>query len=613
MTLKNSVIKEPRQRRYLARDFDSFRSQLVSYARQYFPNSIQDFSESGVGGVLVDLAAYVGDSISFYADHQYQELSLDTAFEEKNIERHLRSAGVPITGASPAVVDETIYIQVPAVQSNGKTIPRTDALPIIKANSQFSSNSGITFNLLEDVDFTKQNSDGSLIATQKIGKTSIAGDILTFVLFAKGTCVSGEEVTETVSIGSDFIPFRKITLSNPNVTQIISVSDSYGNEYYEVSALTDDIVYKNVINYKEDNDVVDEAIKIIPAPYRYISEVSLTTRKSTLTFGGGSAESLEDDIIPDPSDFAIRFPYKRTFSRTAINPQKMLESKTLGVATVSTELKITYRFGGGLSHNAGPNEIQNIDTLITTFPGNPSQIIASQVRSSVEITNETKSVGGEDAMTTDDFKDLLPSIKASQERVVSRPDLLSRIYTMPSNFGRVYRAGVRSNPNNPLATQLFIISRDSDGKLTISSDTLKTNLVKYLNPYRMISDAIDILDAQVINLQIKFEILIDSTLNKSIVLQQVLVRMKEFCRIQNFYIDQPLILSEIRHSILAIRGVVSLNSLVIENLSGNIANVEYSDRTFDINSNTYKDILFPPPGGIFEVKHPEINIIGYAI
>jgi hypothetical protein len=83
------------------------------------------------------------------------------------------------------------------------------------------------------------------------------------------------------------------------------------------------------------------------------------------------------------------------------------------------------------------------------------------------------------------------------------------VYAIPSNFGRVFRAAVRANPNNPLATQLYIISRDPAQQLIVSPDTLKQNLQKFLNPYRLISDAIDILDARIINLICQFDVVID--------------------------------------------------------------------------------------------------------
>jgi hypothetical protein len=613
MALKNTVIKEQRQRKYLARDFDSFRAQLVTYARRYYPNTLQDFTENGLGGLLVDLAANVGDNLAFYLDHVNQELDPATAVEDRNIERHLRNSGVTITGASPANVVVQFYIQVPSEQVNFTMQPQTSALPIIKAGSKFSADNGTIFMLVEDVDFRKLKSDGTLIATQKIGKSTSTGDIQTFILVASGTCVSGQETTDTFTINNTFIPFRKLTLTNPDVTQIISVNDSYGNEYYEVSALTDDVVYKNMPNVRDDVDDVPEAIQIIPAPYRFTVDVTLNNRKSTLTFGGGNVNTVEDDIIPDPSEFAINFKYRRTFSRQAINPAKMLQTKTLGTATTNTELTVLYRYGGGLDHCVGANEIRSIETLIMEFPNNPSSVVASQIRQSVEISNSLKAVDGEDAPSVDELKFLIPSANASQERSVSRPDLLARVFTMPSNFGRVYRAAIRKNPNNVLSTQLFVVSRDSDGMLTLSSDSLKLNLVKYLTPYRMINDAVDILDAQIINLQTTFEVVIDPNLNKSLVLQQVMLQLKEFFRVQHFYIDQPLILSEVRNNITSIRGIISLNSLTVSNVTNVFNGRTYNSSVYDIQSNTIKDIIFPPEGGIFEMKYPDVDIVGYAI
>jgi len=390
------------------------------------------------------------------------------------------------------------------------------------------------------------------------------------------------------------------------------VTDGYGNTYYPVSALTHDVVYKNVLNTAKDNELVRDAIKVVPAPYRFITTVDLAQRTTSLTFGGGNANTLEDDIIPDPSDFAISFPYSKTFSRIPVNPQQLLQTKTLGVAAVDTSLSITYRYGGGLNHNVKDNSVRTIKTLKIFFPGNTTAAIAASVKNSLEITNALNASGGEDAPSTDDLKTLIPAIKNSQERIVSREDLLARIYTIPSNFGRVYRASIRSNPNNPLATQLFIISRNSDGRLIISPDTLKQNIKTYLNPYRMISDAIDVLDARIINITISFDVLIDPSLNRSIVLQNILAKLQTLFNVKNYHIDQPIIISDVRNNIYVTPGVISVNNLVFDNVSGKIGTRIYSDSTFDISSNISKDLLFPPSGGIFECRFPEYDIIGRA-
>lgn len=611
MVLNRDDLKSVRQRRYIARDFDGLRGVLLEYARRYYPDRIRDFSESSMGGLLLDFAAMVGDNMSFYLDHQYGELDHETAVETPNIERTLRNAGVPIVGAAPAIVPVTVFVEVPASRTFNVIGPADSALPVIQAGSVFSADNGVEFILLEDIDFNKLRSDGTLSAQVKIGTKASDGTPQTFIMAQAGICVSGKEATDNVPIGSEFRPFRTLTLTNGNVSEIVSVTDGFGNVYYQVSALNHDVVYRNVLNTAKDNELVKDSIKVIPAPFRYMTSSDLATRKTTLTLGGGSAETLEDDIIPDPSDFAIAFPYSKTFSRIPVNPQQLLQTKTLGVYATNTTLQVSYRYGGGLNHNVPADSVRTVRTLKVFFPGDPSPAVAANVKGSISVTNRIRAAGGEDAPTPDDLKALIPSIKNSQERIVSREDLLARVYALPSNFGRVFRASIRSNPNNPLATQLFIVSRDPEQKLITSPDTLKRNLRTYLNPYRMISDAIDILDARVINLSLSFEVLVDPALNRSVVLQTILTKLQTTFNVKNFHIDQPIVVSDVENTIFSTPGVVSVNNLVFQNVTSG-GTREYSNETFDVGANTRHKIVWPPSGAIFEVRYPEFDIVAKA-
>jgi hypothetical protein len=610
MPINQDSLKTVRQRKYLGKDFDALRAQLLEYARLYYPDKIRDFSEASLGGLLLDMAAYVGDNMSFYLDHQYGELNHDTAVENINIERSLRSSGVPIQGAAPALVPVTVYIQVPAERTQNVIGPATAAIPIVQTRSVFLADNGVEFILLEDLNYNQKRSDGTYVADVRVSEKTRDGTPTAYTMALAGLCISGKETIETFNIGTNFIPFRQLTLSNPNVSEMVSVTDGLGNVYHNVSALTDDVIYRNVLNTSKDSELVKDVIKIVPAPYRYINAADLATRKTTLTFGGGSASTLEDDVIPDPSDFAISFPYSKTFSRIPINPQQLLQTKTLGVAAVDTTLTVTYRYGGGLNHNVSADTIKTVKTLKMFFSGNPQAALAATVRNSIEVSNKIPAAGAEDAPSADDLKSLIPSIKNSQERIATRPDLLARVYTLPSNFGRVFRAAIRSNPNNPLATQLFIVSRDPDSKLIMSPDALKQNLRTYLNPYRMISDAIDVLDARVINLTFSFDVLIDPMLNRSIVLQNILTKLQTVFDIKNFHIDQPIVISDIRNNIFTTLGVISINNLSFQNVSGRSNNRTYSDNTWDVAANTRQDIIFPPEGGIFEVRYPEFDVVG---
>lgn len=609
---RNPITKAVKQRKYLNKDFDGFRSDLYEYAKIHFPDRIRDFSEASLGGMLLELAAYVGDVQSFYLDHQFHELNPETAVEARNIQAHLRNAGVEIVGASPAVVDVTFSVEVPADSSVSPPTPLRSAMPLIYAGTRVQAQNGVQFELTEDLDFADLNSDGSLKATVRISQRDANNLPTYFTMERTGICISGFRATESFSVGS-FEPFKKYTLAQENVTQVVYVQDSLGNDYYEVGYLAQNVIYKALTNQNEDGDLVPDNLQIIPCPYRFLKEMAIDTRLTTLTFGGGNADSLDDDAIPDPSEFALPLYGKTTFSRYTLNPSNLLQTTTLGVIGANTTITVEYRYGGGLSHNVDRGAINSTVNLVIAFPRSPSADVAARVRQSLFVRNDEKASGGEDAPNLDELKLRVGGARGAQSRIVTKEDLLARVYTMPANFGRVFRASIRSNPNNPLSSLLYIISRDSSSQLITSPDSLKKNLAKYLNEYRMISDAIDILDAQVINLQVDFTIVADPTYNRAQVLNNVLVKLKQYFDIKHYEIDQPIVLDDIRNIIYNNPGVLSLQSLNLRNITGTSGTRTYSDVQFDVNGNTNRGFVMGPPGSIFEVRYKEDDLIGSSV
>ena len=231
----------------------------------------------------------------------------------------------------------------------------------------------------------------------------------------------------------------------------------------------------------------------------------------------------------------------------------------------------------------------------------------------METTNVNKALGGDAAPTINELRARIPAFRNAQSRIVTAPDLLARVYTLPSSFGRVFRAGVRSNPNNPLATQLHVISRDAQGRLTPAPDSLKLNLRQYLNPFRMISDAVDVLDSPIVNIQIEYQVAVSPTANRPLVIQTINQRLKKFLDIRERQIDQPISLSDVRNLIFNNTGVISVTGLKVRNLTGAIEGNTYSNVQYDVQGNTLKDHIFPPNGGIFEVRFPNLDIIGSAV
>lgn len=607
---------------YLNRDFESFRNSIVQFAQTHYKDNIRDFSESSLAGMFVDVAAYVGDVMSFYLDHQFNELSLETAVEEENIERLIRQAGVRSFGASPSVVSATFLLLVDSINnSDGEKIPDPQMLPIIKVGTICESTAGIKFELLSDIDFSKKNTDGEYIAEIEITETNSAGLPNQYVFSLPGNLSSGTLNTETFSIPDDAEAFRTITLANSDVSEIISVTDSILDNYYEVDSLTQNTVYIRETNNLADNRSVPERLRMVPAPKRYVKYSSRNSGLTTLRFGTGNEDTFDEDVIPDPSEHAIQlYGDRKTVNFASIDPNSFLSTRTLGISPRNTTLTVVYRSGGGLSHNVAAGTINSIETLVTSFSSGIPELKISKSRASASIINLFPASGGENEPSLNELKQLAFSSMNLQDRIVTREDMLARIYSLPNNFGRVFRAGIRDNPFNPFASHLHVLSRNSDGKLAISNDSLKENIAVYLKKYRLISDAVDIVDGRIINIGIEYFIKVSSDFDAEVVVSQVNSDLKQYFKIENFQIDQPLYISEVLNIILNTPGVTYVKPHNGETVTLNsktgydaIKNLSYSGVTYTKQNYVNNGIYYPLPGGIFEVKFPNDDIRGYVL
>ena len=79
---KKSLVK---QVNYLNKDFSDFRDNLIEFAKVYFPNTYNDFNEASPGMMFIEMAAYVGDVLSYYIDSSFRESLLAYAEEKRNI------------------------------------------------------------------------------------------------------------------------------------------------------------------------------------------------------------------------------------------------------------------------------------------------------------------------------------------------------------------------------------------------------------------------------------------------------------------------------------------------------------------------------------------------
>jgi len=595
---------------YSNRDFASIRNELKRFTTTHFNENIVDISDASLGGLLIDLAAYVGDVMSYYIDHQFNETSLETAIEEENVEKLIRATGVKIGGPGPAIVEVAFRIRVPATVISGQYVPNRAYLPKIKKETILTSTTGINFTLMDDINFAEVDEDNNLIATYKVGQ--LTGNVpINFICELPGICTSSKTKKETFPIGNDLIPFRTLTLGQPDVTEITHVHDSDGDPYYEVESLTQDTVFRRFANSRSDAEYAPQRLHLQHAPKRFVTTRSSITKKTSLRFGAGDDMAFDEDIIPDPSEHAVTlYGDRQTTSKITIDPNSFLETQTLGISPRNTTITVMYRHGGALKHNVAAGSINSVKTLNTLFPTATPTSVATSIRSSLTVRNDTPAAGGEDAPSLEEMRTIAQFGRNSQNRVVTREDLLARVYSMPTNFGRIFRASVRDNPNNPQAAQLHIISRNAKGKLMLSPDTLKENLGLYLSKFRLVSDAIDILDASIINIGINYTVTVDASMNTDTTLNLINAKIGEYFQSKKWQIDQPIVTGEIENLILNTQGVVSLIELNFIGKHGTMNGMNYSETAYDTRRHMDRGYIFPLRGGMFELKFPNEDIVG---
>ena len=78
-------MAEQRDIKYVAREFSDYKQELIEFAKNYFPDSYNDFSPTSPGMMFIEMAAYVGDILSFYQDTQLQETFLQYAKDPGNL------------------------------------------------------------------------------------------------------------------------------------------------------------------------------------------------------------------------------------------------------------------------------------------------------------------------------------------------------------------------------------------------------------------------------------------------------------------------------------------------------------------------------------------------
>jgi len=608
---------------YINKDFTELRASLIDYAKTYFPTTYNDFTPTSPGMLFMEMAAYVGDVLSFYLDNQFQENYLQYARQTNNLFELAYMFGYKPNVTQVATTNITFYQQVPAVLSGSIYIPDYTYALFIPANASITSTlNNIQPFLIEDpVDFSVSSSSDPTEVT--VYSTS-GGNPTYFLLKKDRKAISATINTTTISFGSP-IKFDTRTINSSKIISILDVTDSQGNTWNEVDYLGQEMIYKpikntnpNDPNFYADQGNAPYLLKLEKTQYRFATRF-LDSGSLQIQFGAGTVNNNDEEITPNPNNVGIGLPFEKSKLTTAYSPSNFLFTDTYGIAPSNTTLTIRYLTGGGVESNAPSNTLNILVSTPKFLNTGLNATTANTIFASLAVTNLEAADGGGDGDTVDEIRQNAMANFSSQLRNVTQDDYLVRALSMPAKYGVISKAyieptkrSIMSEGESNSILDLYILSYNANKTLRTTSNALKQNTITYLSQYRMIGDAVNVKDGFIINIGVNFDIIVLPNYNNNDVLTKCIAALQDYFAIDKWSINQPILLRDLYILLDKIDGVQTVKTITITNLVGE--NLGYSPYAYDISAATSNNVVYPSlDPSIFEVKYPNQDILGRVV
>jgi hypothetical protein len=608
---------------YINRDFNELRASLIDYAKTYFPTTYNDFTPASPGMMFMEMAAYVGDVLSFYLDNQVQETYLQYARQTNNLYELAYMFGYKPNVTQVATTAIDFYQQLPAKLSGSDYVPDFDYSLFINQNSQVTSvsNTGISFLVEDPIDFSVSSSGDPT----EITVFSLTGGNPNYFLLKKTRkAISSTINTTTFTFGAPQ-QFSTVEINAPQIVGILDVTDTDTNKWYEVDYLGQEMVYNSIKNTNVNDPNLSQysgdtpyLLKLEKIQRRFVTRF-LDSGSLQIQFGSGTALDNDEEIIPNPNNVGIGLPFEKTKLTTAYSPENFLFTKTYGIAPSQTTLTVRYLTGGGVTANVPSNDLTNLTANIQFLNSNLNSVTAQTIFDSLAVTNPLAADGGGDGDTVEEIRQNSSANFSSQLRNVTQDDYLVRTLSMPAKYGVISKAYIEPTKAQSLSAgesqsvlDLYVLSYNVNNQLTTASPALKQNVTTYLSQYRMVNDSVNIKDAFIINIGINFDIITLPEYNSNQVLADCIVALKDYFAIDKWQINQPIVLRNIYILLDKIVGVQTVKSINITNLTG--TNLGYSPYAYDMSAATISNVVYPSlDPSIFEVKYPNQDIQGRVV
>ena len=627
---------------FLGRDFGEFRKNLIEFSKNYFPNTYNDFNESSPGMMFMEMASYVGDVLSFYTDTQLRESLLTTAEENANLFQIVSSLGYQPKNIVPASVTLDVFQLVPSKGSGDNVRPDYDYAMVLSEGMVVGSTdfSDVEFTTISTVDFAYSSSySPTEVSVYQIDENT--NEPVYYLLKKQVKATSGKEVVKTFTFGSPKI-YDKIKIVDESIIRIKSIYDSDDDKWTRVPYLAQDTVFEQIENNEDNSTQYSQysgntpyLLELNRVPKRYITRFE-DDGVMVIQFGAGVSANADEEIIPNPDNVGSQLYTEHQNLDSSLDPSNFLYTKTYGAAPSNTTLTVTYVVGNGIVDNVPAKDLVNILSSTTTFKNeiNLSTDVVNFMRSSLACTNPEAAIGGKSTETNDEIKQNAMAFFGAQNRTVTREDYVMRCYAMPPQFGSVAKAylvqdyqlensKLDGNPisteiPNPLALNLYTLGYDNNKNVVPLNPATKYNLKNYISYHRLLTDAVNIKDAHIVNIGVDFEIIVLPEYNSNEVLLKAINRMKEYFDIDNWRINEPINLSNVYVELDKVEGVQTVVRPDRDGKGGlqiyNKFNGSYSPNKYSTLTATKNGIIYPPKDpSIFEVKFPNSDIRGQVV
>jgi hypothetical protein len=611
--------------RYLNRDFTQLRAKLVDFTKTYFPNTYNDFTPSSPGMMFMEMAAYIGDVLSFYLDNQIQENYVQFARQEDNLFALAYMLGYQPKVTTAAVVDIDFYQTVPYITSGSSRVPDFSYALSVAENAVVgsASNTAITFLVEDAIDFSVSNSfDPTAVTVYQIS----ANQPVSYLLKKTRKGISATINTTTFTVGSPQ-DFLTLELNDSQIIGVLDVIDSNGNTWYEVPYLAEELVYKSIKNTNQNdpnlsNDATNTPfiLQTEKVARRFVTRF-IDTGSLEIQFGAGTTADSTELIIPNPDNVGLGLPFEQDKLTAAYSPTNFILTNTYGIAPSNTTLTVRYLTGGGVVSNVPANDLTVKTNVSVKFVNNNLASIsdANATVASLAVNNPVAAAGGQDGDSIEELRLNSLASFGSQLRAVTQDDYLIRALSMPPRYGNIAKAFIQPQkvidllPGEvPSVLDLYVLTYNNSRQLAISSQALKQNLSTYLSQYRMVNDSVKIKDAFIINIGVNFDIIVLPNYNNNQVLNSCILALKVYFDINNWQINQPIILRNIYTLLDQVEGVQTVKNISIVNKAG--ISSGYSQFAYDVVGATQDNVVYPSIDPmIFEVKYPDSDIQGRVV